>query len=214
MDVVIIDYDDCIFPTTAILQIIKGQFPGVVPLNCVHIMDLKQEHWHNKAWDDMEESVVTAISKFLVLSKVFIVTNSCDDWASVTCEKYMPKLYTFIKQKEIPILSARDKFSKTFPDMPTTWKHFMFREILQKHLLGLRHVFSLGDSPAERKAIMHATGELGLIGKSIKFAETPNTEQLQNQWSLISNLIDILRNHEGYLDLMLTVPPPPSGQPT
>jgi len=75
---------------------------------------------------------------------------------------------------------------------------------------------SFGDSHVEREAVRTVTRNFSNSRtKSIKFAESPNTEQLRKQLELVANCFHYIFTHEGDLDLMLKmsmvpVTPPPS----
>jgi hypothetical protein len=69
-----------------------------------------------------------------------------------------------------------------------------------------KNVLSFGDSHVEREAVRACTrGMLNTRTKSVKFAERPSMEQLRRQIELVTNCFQYIHNHEGDLDLQLTV---------
>lgn len=69
-----------------------------------------------------------------------------------------------------------------------------------------KNVLSFGDSQFEREAIRHVTlGVPNTKTKSVKFKERPSMEQLRRQIELVISCFQYIHNHDGDLDLHLSI---------
>jgi len=96
-----------------------------------------------------------------------------------------------------------------FPEAPLKWKFYAMQEKLSglfgQHNLE-KNIISFGDSHVEREAVRAVTRSCPItLCKSVKFAERPSMEQLRRQIELVTNCFPYIHNHQGDLDLQLTV---------
>jgi len=56
------------------------------------------------------------------ISNIYIVTNATKDWVDSCLREFYPKLNKYIEDESIPIISARDNFSKQAPNNVNKWK--------------------------------------------------------------------------------------------
>jgi hypothetical protein len=157
----------------------------------------------------------SAVHQLLTLAQsygsVHIVTNAETGWVQLSAQKFMPGLVPLLSR--VSILSARSTFEPAHPDAPLKWKFFAFQEKLASHysseyksMSGKKNVISFGDSHVEREAVRAVTrGMAATKCKSVKFAERPSTEQLRRQLELVTNCFHYIHQHDGDLDLQLTV---------
>jgi len=107
------------------------------------------------------------------------------------------------------ILSARSTYESRYPESPLKWKFYAFQEKLQplfNNNKKYKNILSFGDSHVEREAVRAVTrGAPNTNTKSVKFAERPSIEQLRRQIELVNNCFTYIHNHQGDLDLQLTV---------
>ena len=113
---------------------------------------------------------------------------------------------------KLTIISARSTYEAMFPDSPLKWKYYAFQErIVAMSAANTskkeKNVISFGDSHVEREAVRAVTrGMPSTRTKSVKFLlERPSMEQLRRQIELVTNCFQYIHNHEGDLDLQLTV---------
>ena len=125
-------------------------------------------------------------------------------------QKFLPGVVPLLNR--INILSARSTFESRFPDSPQQWKYHAFTESIHNMLplhgkrRAERNIMSFGDSHVEREAVQAVTKDTpDTLTKSIKFVERPSLEQLWRQLELVTNCFKDIVNHDGDLDLMLTI---------
>jgi hypothetical protein len=111
---------------------------------------------------------------------------------------------------KLTIISARSTYEPMFPGSPLKWKYYCFQERINALAAPgskrEKNVLSFGDSHVEREAVRACTrGMTNTRTKSVKFAERPSMEQLRRQIELVTNCFQYIHNHEGDLDLQLTV---------
>jgi len=161
---------------------------------------------------ELENSVASLLTLAQQYGTVHIVTNAETGWVQLSAQKFMPGLVPFLSK--VNVLSARSTFEPAHPDAPLKWKFFAFQEKLSAHYStewknasgGKKNVISFGDSHVEREAVRAVTrGMASTRCKSVKFAERPSTEQLRRQIELVSNCFHYIHQHDGDLDLQLTV---------
>ncbi|KAK2958525.1 putative protein kinase [Blattamonas nauphoetae] len=153
---------------------------------------------------------------------VFIVTNGEYGWVELSCQKFMPRVYDYLKF--FPVISARTTYQNTFPDKPNMWKKTTFIERINfcfppstPHQPNTRYnppigppdlnAISLGDSESERDALisLQSVCHTNALLKSIKFVERPSTEQLKRQLEMVESNFPFIVRHNAPLDLMLQI---------
>jgi hypothetical protein len=91
------DWDDTLFPRTFLYN--GDYFPNKnkidVPDNVYH--KIKK----------LENIILLLFTKILSFGEIVIITNSDQEWINITCKKFMPSLYVFIKNK-ILYISAKN----------------------------------------------------------------------------------------------------------
>ena len=99
-NIVILDYDDTILPTTFLDPEDEADMEHLV---------LK---FKNKL-AAVEEQVLTLLKNFLQVSKVLIITNAKIGWVEYSSSILLPKVHQMIMQY-IPVISARGQFEHKF----------------------------------------------------------------------------------------------------
>lgn len=139
------------------------------------------------------------------LGKVIIVTNAEKGWVELSCKKFMPRVLPVLEG--VKVRSARSSFEPLGVSSPIQWKSLAFNEELEGFSGGASrraNILSLGDSLAERAALLHATEKLTTCwGKSVKFLERPQLELFLRQHRLLSMCLKPIVSHSGKLDLCL-----------
>lgn len=156
---------------------------------------------------ELETCVINVIKLAVTFGDVHVVTNAETGWVQLSAQKFLPGVVPMLSK--LKVLSARSTYENMFPDSPLKWKYYAFQERLS-HLFAdserPKNILSFGDSHVEREAIRAVTrGFPNTRTKSIKFAERPSIEQLQRQIELVTNCFQYILNHEGDLDLCMSL---------
>jgi hypothetical protein len=157
---------------------------------------------------ELSHSIIAVLSLALQYGPVTVVTNAETGWVQLSCQKFIPMVLPMLNK--LTIISARSTFEQMFPDSPLKWKFYAFQDRIQAmaapNSKKEKNILSFGDSHVEREAIRACTrGMNNTRTKSVKFAERPSMEQLRRQIELVTNCFQYIHNHEGDLDLQLTV---------
>jgi len=170
----------------------------------------------HKQLRELEASVISILKKAATYGKVHVVTNGETGWVQRSAEKFIPAVVPFLAT--VDIISARSTFEGQYPEDPLKWKVCAFESRLKVFVGSSQSkidVISFGDSHVEREAIRIATkGLMDTRTKSVKFAERPSMEQLRRQIELINNCFHFIHEHDGDLDLQLTITEHTNQQPT
>jgi hypothetical protein len=156
---------------------------------------------------ELEQSVISVLTLAMSYGEVHIVTNAETGWVQLSAAKFIPAVVPLLSQ--VAVLSARSTYECRYPDSPLKWKFYAFQEKLStvfNDVKAMKNIISFGDSHVEREAVRAVTrGFPNTRTKSVKFAERPTMEQLRRQIELVTNCFQYIANHEGDLDLQLTV---------
>jgi hypothetical protein len=156
---------------------------------------------------DLEQAIISAVTKALQYGDVHIVTNAETGWVQLSAQKFLPGVVPLLNR--VSILSARSTYESRYPDAPLKWKYYAFQDKLAPSFSEpkrSKNILSFGDSHVEREAIRAVTrGFPNTRCKSVKFAERPSMEQLRRQLELVTNCFQYIHHHDGDLDLQLTV---------
>jgi len=158
---------------------------------------------------ELESSVIAVLSLAITYGTVHIITNAETGWVQLSAQKFIPGVVPLLSK--VNVISARSTYESMFPDSPLKWKFYAFQERLSgcfadPHSKREKNIISFGDSHVEREAVRAVTrGYPNTKTKSVKFAERPSMEQLRRQIELVTNCFQYIHNHEGDLDLQLTV---------
>jgi hypothetical protein len=158
---------------------------------------------------ELSHSIIALFSLALQYGPVTVVTNAETGWVQLSCQKFIPLVLPMLNK--MTIISARSTYEQHFPDSPLKWKFYCFQERIASmpQLDGTKktkNILSFGDSHVEREAVRACTrGMANTRTKSVKFSERPSMEQLRRQIELVTNCFAYICNHEGDLDLQLTV---------
>lgn len=156
---------------------------------------------------ELSHSIISVLSLALQYGPVTVVTNAETGWVQLSCQKFIPLVLPMLNK--LTIISARSTYEASFPDSPLKWKYYAFQERIAALSINSKkekNILSFGDSHVEREAVRAVTRGLpNTRTKSVKFAERPSMEQLRRQIELVTNCFQYIHNHEGDLDLQLTV---------
>jgi hypothetical protein len=156
---------------------------------------------------ELEASVISVLKLSMTYGEVHVVTNAETGWVQLSAQKFIPGVVPLLSK--VRVLSARSTYEGMFPESPLKWKFYAFQEKLSKTFEDVeaeKNIISFGDSHVEREAVRAVTRGLPRTRtKSVKFAERPSVEQLQRQIELVTNCFQYIHDHEGDLDLCMSL---------
>ena len=147
--------------------------------------------------ESLEAAAIETLTFALTLGDVIIVTNAMNDWIQYSQDVIFPRLYAFMKDNRVPILSARELYQADHPTQPVFWKINCFREQIEKtkasnngYLPSL--VVSIGDGLHEKIACRVVSTELQVQYRCIKLIEAPHPSAIVQQLQcIIKNLKEL-----------------------
>jgi hypothetical protein len=195
-NIIVFDWDDTLLASTFLSS--KG-----LRLDTDRALLIDME----KSLQELEQGIITVLTTALQHGDVHIITNAETGWVELSAAKFIPGVVPLLNR--VSIISARSTFEAQFPGSPLRWKYYAFQEKLAPHLSEskkYKNIISFGDSHVEREAVRAVTrGYANTRCKSIKFAERPTIDHLKRQLELVTNCFQYIFQHEGDLDLQLTI---------
>ena len=135
----------------------------------------------------LEESVMKLLTLCVEKGDVYIITNAESGWIEYSVQKYYPKILPILKR--INVISARDKYSRFYPNDSKIWKIQTFLDITKSVNSELvTNVICMGDSFIEIEAGNRMREQFirnQAFVKTIKFRESPKPEELNKQLRLV-----------------------------
>mmetsp|Transcript_33231 Transcript_33231/g.52889 ORF Transcript_33231/g.52889 Transcript_33231/m.52889 type:complete len:303 (+) Transcript_33231:2-910(+) len=205
--IIVFDWDDTLFPTTALAT--SGHLPKIGAQE-----DVSADHPHSltdpsvlKELSICLDVAARALKAARTFGNILIVTNSDHGWVHDIAAKFSSILSSELK--DIPVISARSIFEPGGIADSRLWKVLCFRRIVaclhegDAGIWGVRNLVSIGDSLDEREAAMKTAECCPCYVKSIKFAEKPEIAQLTQQLEWCSSCLGQIAYHMGNLDLNL-----------
>lgn len=195
-NIIVFDWDDTLLASTFLSS--KGYR---LDTDRALLLDIE------KSLQELEASIITVLNTALQHGEVHIITNAETGWVELSAAKFIPSVVPLLNR--VTIISARSTFESQYPGSPLRWKYYAFQEKLSPHLSEskkYKNIISFGDSHVEREAVRAVTrGYANTRCKSIKFAERPTVDHLKRQLELVTNCFQYIFQHEGDLDLQLTI---------
>lgn len=175
--IIILDWDDTLLCTSFL-----GTKNGLGYSACPILSRKEQEKI-----SILEESVMKLLTLCVDKGDVYIITNAENGWIEYSAKKYYPKILPILKR--INIISARDKYSRFYPNDSKIWKIQTFLDITKSVNSELvTNVICMGDSFIEIEAGNRMREQLirnQAFVKTIKFRESPKPEELNKQLRLV-----------------------------
>ena len=141
---IILDYDNSIFPTTWTTN------------NIVDINNPIYKTRNTDFFSELDQILSKFLKNILKYGKVVIVTNAMATWISISLY-VLPKTKKIIN-KYIEIISARDVYQKQYPGDGYTWKKLIFTELVMKYFTvehKNQNIISVGDAEYEFLALLN-----------------------------------------------------------
>jgi len=195
----IFDWDDTILPSTWVQQ------QGLRLDEESTVSDIQRQ--------ELDEVANAAIETLRVAKQhgtVVFVTNAERGWIELSCQKFLPALHPTLEN--IKLVSARTLYESATVVSPIEWKVNAFNAEIALFFgadvvcdeTSRKNCLSLGDSMAEREALLRVTSKLpNCRSKSLKFVERPLISQICKQHALIVSSFDKIVQHDGVLDICI-----------
>jgi hypothetical protein len=171
---IILDWDDTLFPTTWITTNNINIKNGITNRNIINYFNL------------VDKELYKLLSKLMSYGTVIIITNAMLNWISisVTLLDQTSSLLRLNKESTAPILviSAREAYG-TNPD-PNEWKKKTFIDVVQQYYNDKNNIVSIGDAEYEYIALINLhvkTRHNYRLLKSVKFIKYPTRDLLLDQ---------------------------------
>jgi len=194
---IIFDWDDTFFPTSALERARLLQIPLQQRLRPQLAQQL----------NDLAQLCIDVLNFAQKYGKVIIVTNSAPGWLDSSCQTFMPALHAKIRQ--FPIYAKPISYLLTY-------KLDVFQREIGIGAGGATgkqwmNLVSVGDGIAERTATLRLVGtvhnSVQRCLKSVKFKDLPTIGQLFEQLELVLLRLDHVATYHGDLDLRSNFPP-------
>jgi hypothetical protein len=178
----IFDWDDTLFPTLSLNK----------------IRDKKTY------FNILSKHIITLFNKCLNHGKIIIISNANTAWFKYCLTNFMPNLLSYIINKKIIFISAREMSYKL--NIETIyWKKYTFNNIIPKFIENYKtdkKIISIGDSDLERKALLEYNDKT-LIKKSIKLLTNPHPINIYLQLNDINKLFNKLILNNNKIDIII-----------
>ena len=183
---IILDWDDTLFPTSWIMKSGINIYHNSNKINMIEIL---------RPLDDVLRSF---LKKVLSFGEVNIITNALTEWVNF-CSTLLPKTKPILKK--IKVISARDKYQVIFPQIATFWKLFAFNDVSSKEKK--HQIISIGDDISEYLALIHLNCKHKIL-KAIRLLGSPDYRQLLDQLYILCRSFDKVHNQNKHMDLRFT----------
>lgn len=188
MTLVLIDWDDTLFPTTWSMEISKTRNVDLGKFNLTLL----------------DRTIFQLISTLLTIADVKIVTNASMEWIIKTLS-YLPSS-NYLISENIEIISARDKFGEKYP--MRLWKINVFNSIFDSYHTKSKNIISIGDDKYEFVSLIYLyvndEEKSKTNYKTIRFIKYPNYEQLIKQLKLLTIRAREICLTDSHLDLLFS----------
>ncbi len=188
---IILDWDDTLFPTTWILE------------NRIDLADEKTIKNYIISFSELDLILYKLLTNFMNCGTVVIVTNAMVKWV-ILSSSVLPNARNLIKNK-IPIISAREAYQKNLPDDTFAWKRLIFKNLVKSHYRKqkIQNIISVGDADYEFKALVNLWDKQRKrrILKTVKLMQSPSYESLVDQLEVLNKSVDGICSSNKHMDL-------------
>ena len=184
---IILDWDDTLFPTTWIHKHKIDIFNNTALL-------------YEKFFKNLDILLHKLFKLLIQCGTVIIITNALLNWIDISIT-LLPNLNNLIKSSNIRITSARGEYSHINKD-PEMWKKMAFRTELKNITMNMNmnmnmninNIISIGDADYEYYALINLCDNYNNINefkllKSIKFIRYPDIIKIYKQIDLLCECI-------------------------
>lgn len=170
---IIFDWDDTLFPTSWTVK------------QAIDVYNINDVNKYTIYFSQLDVILHKLLTKLLKVSNVIIVTNAMSKWITITAN-ILPNTQKLLN-KQIPVISARDKFKSEYPDDGYAWKRLTFNNIVDHYKNKHNNILSIGDAYYELYALMnlYKTKNKSTYYKSVKLLQQPSFDLLLNQLNML-----------------------------
>ena len=193
---VILDWDNTLFPTTWFIQKINsysGQ-SNYNDYNNQNNIDINLDI----NLDDLDSTLYNLLINIQKVANIVIITNAMTQWI-ISSSATLPKTKKILET--IEIISAKEKYMHSHNNI-TDWKKMAFHHttIIKPHII---NVISVGDAFYEYNALISLYNKDNkMLLKSIKFLDEPHHETLLDQLNVLNKVIHPVCASNKHLDLI------------
>jgi hypothetical protein len=165
---IILDWDDTLFPTTWITT------------NEINLRNNIDVDKHRQYFSQVDLDLNNLLIKLIQCGTVIIVTNALLPWIKLS-STILPKTSKTLNQ--IKIISARGDYQSK-SENPMDWKKLAFESIIQSMGKKINNIISVGDAEYEYNALISLfdpNPKSYKLLKSVKFIKYPTKEILIDQ---------------------------------
>ncbi len=190
-----IDWDNTIMPSYALSHDVSFFKNGIVDINT------------KAQLEDLENIVITLLTRAQEKGKVFIITNADDEWFLSSLQIFFPKLNLAIKKDRIILISAKTKYKKLFPEDNFKWKYEAFKSCINDDKSEELHIISIADGDLEEqilRAILNENKIKKYYIKTFILMSNPSIRQIKKQLVIVTERLDFVINYKDDIGIKLT----------
>jgi hypothetical protein len=190
---IILDWDDTLFPTSWISE------------NQINITEKDIQNKYIVYFSQLDNLLYGLLTTMLKSADIVIITNAVSKWIEIS-SNIMPNTQKIINNY-IKIVSARDLMEESYPNQPHIWKKHVFKQVTDNHFKQHKYqnIISVGDAEHEFNALTNLYDNMSVIKlkllKTIRFVRNPSFDSLIDQLQLLSNSVHKIINNKNHMDL-------------
>jgi hypothetical protein len=191
---IILDWDDTLFPTSWISD------------NSINITDSKFKQHHIQYFMNLDYMLYELFTHIYSIGNIdiVIVTNAQEKWIWASLQ-VLPETEKFVK-RYIQVISARDLYKKKVQSIDD-WKKLTFRDIIKNNSYkynSFNNIISIGDAKYEYNALIDLSNknEKNRFLKTIRIIPASNYNLLLDQLTVLKNSINKICNINTHMDLL------------
>lgn len=187
---IILDWDDTLFPTTWITNKIDNYNLGDIDKKYIGL------------FSKLDLLLQELLYRLLQCGKVVIVTNATLKWIIMTLDM-LPNTKKIIRQN-IDVISAKDMYQKKYTDV-MLWKKLTFRNIVLNYFKQNKYaenIISIGDASYEFNALIELyNNSKKQILKTVRLLQHPTYDLLIDQLEVLIKSINKICDINKHMDL-------------
>jgi hypothetical protein len=152
----------------------------------------------------LEQVSTRLIEMALEVGQAYIVTNATLEWVEESAARWAPNLLPVVEK--VRVISAREKWSMSFPQDVYQWKIHTFREL--HHYLpsvdSVMNIVAIGDADFEMQAALSMGEQFeNAVVKTVKLKRLPSPAELVKQLELVQEKFDLIHKRGRSLKISL-----------